>query len=104
MYSEAAVNQKILDAYAFSMASKEEQKRMREQKLREGWAKRNPELLDDSHIEGMKQYLPKVQLTEGELAQQRLREQALSSNLNVSQERIDYLTEHSKYKEPSLFE
>ena len=104
MYSEAAVNQRLLDDYAFSRASKSEQERITKQKQREGWAKRNPELLNDSHTDEMKQYLPKVELSEYELAQQLLREQALSANLNVSQERIDSLTDHSKHKEPSLFE
>src|SRR5258706_12384529 len=84
MYSEAAVNQRLLDDYAFSRASKSEQERITKQKQREGWAKRNPELLNDSHTDEMKQYLPKVELSQNELEQQRLREELLSSNLNVS--------------------
>jgi hypothetical protein len=91
MYSEAAVNQKILDAYAFSMASKDDQKRMRDQQTREGWAKRNPELNDPNYIEDMKQYLPKVTPSQHQLEQQAMREQGLSSNLNVHAERIERL-------------
>ena len=96
MYSEAAVNQKILDAYAFSMASKEEQKRMRDQQTREGWAKRNPELADNSFVDEMKQYLPKVKPSEYQKQQQALREQSLSSNTNVHAERIESLLDGSR--------
>ena len=95
MYSDVETNRRIMERYEYDRQnlSKPLKDRPTQPWLdnKKGYAARYPELADESYIDEMKQYLPKVALTETQKKQDAMREQSLLSNQNVQVERIDRL-------------
>jgi hypothetical protein len=108
MYSDIEANRRIMERYQYDRENLGKPLKDRAPPPwldnKKGYAARYPELADESYIEEMKQYLPKVALTETQKKQEAMREQSLSSNQNVQMERIESLLEHSKHRQQSLLD